>query len=185
MFSLSWLRSEHHAEEGGRGGGLQPPRGDPAGRGQVLHQNLHHCAHHRDQLQHRRRIRRGDRGRAKVQGRVEGIRYLKNINSQLQGPYRRWRYCNPSPVKRAPMYVFMLARDGRGAVPLGASRGRISFVKFTVRGLWLGYGWSLRVCVCVCVCVWVCVNDLMLCLHVCVLSSTLTFTIFIYFWCIQ
>ena len=49
-------RCERHAEESGRGGCVQAARGDPPGRGPVLHQDVHHGAHDRDQLQGRRRL---------------------------------------------------------------------------------------------------------------------------------
>ena len=75
---LSLLRGERHAEEGGRGRGLQPSRGDPSGRRAVLHQNLHHCAHHRDQLPHRQGVRRGDGGWEEVQGRLTKHEYHEN-----------------------------------------------------------------------------------------------------------
>lgn len=39
-------RCQCHAQEGGGGCRLQTPRGDPPGRGPVLHQNFHHCPHH-------------------------------------------------------------------------------------------------------------------------------------------
>lgn len=56
-FKLCFLpaspRCQRHAQEGGGGRRLQTPRGDPPGRGPVLHQNFHHCPHHGDQLQNR------------------------------------------------------------------------------------------------------------------------------------
>lgn len=61
-------RCQRHAQEGGGGGRLQTPRGDPPGRGPVLHQNFHHCPHHGNQLQNRGELRGGDGGWPKMQG---------------------------------------------------------------------------------------------------------------------
>lgn len=68
MHFLSFQRSECHVEEGGKCGCLQASRGDPPERGTVLHQDVHHCAHHRDQLPSRSRVQRGDSGWSEMQG---------------------------------------------------------------------------------------------------------------------
>lgn len=66
-------RCQRHAQEGGGGGRLQTPRGDPPGRGPVLHQNFHHCPHHGDQLQNRGELRGGDGGWPKMQGKKRAV----------------------------------------------------------------------------------------------------------------
>ncbi|XP_040308530.1 cellular retinoic acid-binding protein 2 isoform X6 [Herpailurus yagouaroundi] len=58
---------ERDAEEDRRGGGIQAGGGDQAGGRHFLHQNLHHGAHHGDQLQDRRGVRGADGGRETLQ----------------------------------------------------------------------------------------------------------------------
>ncbi|XP_045310502.1 cellular retinoic acid-binding protein 2 isoform X2 [Leopardus geoffroyi] len=64
---------ERDAEEDRRGGGIQAGGGDQAGGRHFLHQNLHHGAHHGDQLQDRRGVRGADGGRETLQGESLGV----------------------------------------------------------------------------------------------------------------